>query len=161
MPAIRHASKRKPPPEGFSDIEDDLLIFSNKMKDAQNTPTDNVPKHQAQWPIFQISHQRSRYIYELYYEKEAITKKLYDWLLKNGYADAMLIAKWKKQGYEKVRANHASSDGQMLILIFRVLAVLLAMCPDEGDEFPEHVYLPCAEGATERRPGHTVCQLRV
>ena len=45
----------------------------------------------------------SRYIYDLYYEKEAIDKKLYDWLLKNGYADANLIAKWKKQGYEKVR----------------------------------------------------------
>lgn len=103
MPAIRHASKRKPPPEGFTDIEDDLLVFANKMKDAQNAPTDNIPKHQAQWPIFQISHQRSRYIYELYYEKEAISKQLYDWLLKNGYADAMLIAKWKKQGYEKVR----------------------------------------------------------
>lgn len=102
MPAIRHASKRKPPPEGFSDIEDDLLIFANKMKDAQNATTDHGPKHQDQWPIFQISHQRSRYIYELYYEKEAISKQLYDWLLKNGYADAMLIAKWKKQGYEKL-----------------------------------------------------------
>ena len=45
----------------------------------------------------------SRYIYELYYDKEAISKKLYDWLLKNGYADGNLIAKWKKQGYEKVR----------------------------------------------------------
>ena len=44
----------------------------------------------------------SRYIYELYYEKEAISKPLYDWLLKNGYADGNLIAKWKKQGYEKV-----------------------------------------------------------
>ena len=44
----------------------------------------------------------SRYVYELYYEKEAISKALYDWLLKNGYADANLIAKWKKQGYEKV-----------------------------------------------------------
>lgn len=44
----------------------------------------------------------SRYVYELYYEKEAISKQLYDWLLKNGYADASLIAKWKKQGYEKV-----------------------------------------------------------
>ncbi|ROW12404.1 hypothetical protein VMCG_00655 [Cytospora schulzeri] len=102
MPAIRHASKRKPPPEGFSDLEDDLLIFANKMKDAQNATTDHGPKHKDQWPIFQISHQRSRYIYELYYEKEAISKQLYEWLLKNGYADAMLIAKWKKQGYEKV-----------------------------------------------------------
>lgn len=79
------------------------------MKDAQNTPTDNAPKHQAQWPIFQISHQRSRYIYELYYEKEAISKQLYDWLLKNGYADAMLIAKWKKQGYEKVSREQVIS----------------------------------------------------
>src|ERR1700759_1852927 len=44
----------------------------------------------------------SRYIYDLYYEKEAISKQLYDWLLKNGYADGNLIAKWKKQGYEKL-----------------------------------------------------------
>jgi bud site selection protein 31 len=42
----------------------------------------------------------------LYYEKEAISKTLYDWLLKNNYADAMLIAKWKKQGYEKVSYSH-------------------------------------------------------
>ena len=103
MPPIRHASKRKPPPEGFSDVEDDLLIFANKMRDAQNAPSNPAtPKHQAQWPIFQIAHQRSRYVYELFYKKEAISKNLYDWLLKMGYADAMLIAKWKKQGYEKV-----------------------------------------------------------
>lgn len=102
MPAIRHASKRKAPPTGFSDIEDDLLIFTNKMKDAENTQSNNVPRHQALWPIFQISHQRSKYVYELYYEKEGISKELYEWLLKNGYADPMLIAKWKKTGYEKV-----------------------------------------------------------
>lgn len=53
----------------------------------------------------------SRYIYDLYYGKEAISKQLYEWLLKNNYADANLIAKWKKQGYEKVclpRIIHSS-----------------------------------------------------
>ena len=45
---------------------------------------------------------RSRYVYDLYYTREAISKQLYEWLLKNGYADANLIAKWKKQGYEKL-----------------------------------------------------------
>jgi bud site selection protein 31 len=90
MPPVRTArASKKAPPEGFEDIEDTLLEFQNKMKDAE-------------WPIFQITHQRSRYIYDLYYEKEAISKPLYDFLLKNGYADPMLIAKWKKQGYEKV-----------------------------------------------------------
>jgi len=108
MPAIRHASKRKAPPDGFSDIEEDLLKFANKMKDAQNATTPG-PKHQAQWPVFQISNQRSRYVYDLYYTKEAISKELYDWLLKNGYADAMLIAKWKKQGYENVRGTTPAS----------------------------------------------------
>lgn len=44
----------------------------------------------------------SRYIYDLYYKRGAISKQLYDWLLKNGYADANLIAKWKKQGYENL-----------------------------------------------------------
>jgi bud site selection protein 31 len=29
-----------------------------------------------------------RYIYDLYYKREAISKELYDWLLKEDYADA-------------------------------------------------------------------------
>ena len=43
-------------------------------------------------------------MYDLYYDKEAISKELYNWLLKNGYADGTLIAKWKKNGYEKVES---------------------------------------------------------
>lgn len=103
MPPVRTArASRKAPPEGFDDIEDTLLEFQNKMKDAENASHEGKKKYEMTWPIFQITHQRSRYIYDLYYEKEAISKQLYDYLLKNGYADAMLIAKWKKQGYEKV-----------------------------------------------------------
>ena len=45
-------------------------------------------KTESLWPIMRISHTRSRYIYELYYKREAISKELYDWLLKEGYADA-------------------------------------------------------------------------
>ncbi|KAK5204422.1 Component of the SF3b subcomplex of the U2 snRNP [Exophiala xenobiotica] len=102
MPPIRSRNSRKPPPAGFEDIEDTLLEYANKMRDAQNASHEGKKKHETTWPIFQISHARSRYVYDLYYEREAISKQLYDWLLKNGYADANLIAKWKKQGYEKL-----------------------------------------------------------
>jgi bud site selection protein 31 len=103
MPPVRTArASKKAPPEGFDDIEDTLLEFANKMKDAENASGEGKKKYEAVWPVFQITHQRSRYIYDLYYEKEAIGRPLYEWLLKNGYADAGLIAKWKKQGYEKV-----------------------------------------------------------
>lgn len=138
MPPVRSARNRKPPPDGFDDIEDTLLEFANKMKDAENASHEGKKRHEVSWPIFQISHQRmsfpcigdtvltisrttgSRYIYDLYYDKEAISKQLYEWLLKNGYADGNLIAKWKKQGYEKVRISRSafwySADGGKLQL---------------------------------------------
>lgn len=45
-----------------------------------------------------LHHQRSRYIYDLYYKRRGISKELYDFCIKEGYADANLIAKWKKVG---------------------------------------------------------------
>ena len=38
-----------------------------------------------------INHTRSRYIYDLYYKREAISRELYDWLLDQGYADAASV----------------------------------------------------------------------
>ena len=58
MPAIRSARNRKPPPDGFDDIEDTLLEFANKMKDAENASHEGKKKHEMLWPIFQITHQR-------------------------------------------------------------------------------------------------------
>ena len=60
MPPIRHGSRnaRKPPPEGFDEIEDMLLDFANKMKDAEAAPHEGKKKHEATWDIFRISHQR-------------------------------------------------------------------------------------------------------
>jgi bud site selection protein 31 len=59
MPPVRTSRTRKPPPAGFDDIEDTLLEFSNKMKDAENASHDGKKKHEMVWPIFQISHQRT------------------------------------------------------------------------------------------------------
>ena len=67
----------------------------------------HVCRQEILWLTFPLS-TGSRYIYDLYYDKEAISKPLYEWLLKNGYADGNLIAKWKKQGYEKVRVSRPS-----------------------------------------------------
>ncbi len=46
--------------------------------------------------IFRLHHQRSRYIYELFYRKKEISRELYEWCLSEGIADKNLIAKWKK-----------------------------------------------------------------
>ncbi|CCM01754.1 uncharacterized protein FIBRA_03820 [Fibroporia radiculosa] len=116
MPKIR-TTRTKKPPEGFEDIEGILDDYAKKMRDAENESHEGKRKTESLWPIMRISHTRSRYIYELYYKREAISKELYDWLLKEGYADANLIAKWKKSGYEKlccVRCIQTRS-GQLLV----------------------------------------------
>lgn len=63
---------------------------------VENESHEGKRKVESVWPVFRIHHQRSRYVYDLYYKRKAISKELYDYLLKNGYADANLIAKWKK-----------------------------------------------------------------
>jgi hypothetical protein len=65
-----------------------LEEYAKKMRDAENETHEGKRKAESLWPIMRISHTRSRYIYELYYKREAISKELYDWLLKEGYADA-------------------------------------------------------------------------
>ena len=61
-----------------------------------------ILKAEMLWPIYKINHQRSRYIYELFYKKKEISRELYDYCLKENYADKNLLAKWKKSGYEKL-----------------------------------------------------------
>lgn len=90
----------------------------------------------------------SRYIYDLYYDKEAISKQLYEWLLKNGYADGNLIAKWKKQGYEKVRISMVAllcnTNGE------KITAMLPTVHTDKRDEFQRNLHLSSTTSTAER-----------
>jgi bud site selection protein 31 len=66
------------------------------MRDAENESHEGKRKSESLWPIMRISHARSRYIYELYYKREAISKELYDWLLKEKYADAKYVHDFRR-----------------------------------------------------------------
>lgn len=99
MPKVKRG---KPPPEGWDLIEPTLQELGRKMREAENEDHESKRKKEGSWEIFKIHHQRSRYIYEIYHKRKAISKELYDYCLKQKYADGNLIAKWKKQGYEKL-----------------------------------------------------------
>jgi bud site selection protein 31 len=57
---------------------------------------------QSLWQITRILHRRSRLISDLFYRQKAITREVYDYCVRRKLADAGLIGKWKKQGYEKL-----------------------------------------------------------
>lgn len=95
-------NRRKRPPPDWPLISEQIDSFSQQMRTIETTPTESKRKVEALWPIFQLTHQRSKYIYNLYYKKKEISKELYDYCLREKHADAALVAKWKKPGYEKL-----------------------------------------------------------
>jgi len=99
MPKIR-TSKSKPPPQGWEEIETELEDIQRRMREAENEPHEGKRRNQSLWSVIRLDHQRSRYIFEKFYKKKEISKDLYDYLVKEQWANAALIAKWKKSGYD-------------------------------------------------------------
>ncbi|KAI0986001.1 hypothetical protein GJ496_000870 [Pomphorhynchus laevis] len=100
MPSLRRG--RKQPPEGWELIEPTLEELESRMREAEMAPHEGKRIVESSWPIFQIHNQRSRYIYDLFYKRKAISRELYEYCLNEGFADKNLIAKWKKPGYENL-----------------------------------------------------------
>ena len=76
---------------------------------------DGKRKCEALWPIFKLSHQRSRYVYDLYYRRKEISKELYEFCLDQGYADRNLIAKWKKVCMCLTHLIHSKICNQLVV----------------------------------------------
>lgn len=100
MPKIR-TSKTKPP-AGWELLEGTLNEFEAKMRDVESAPHEGKRKTESLWPIIRVHHQRSRFVFNMYHVKHEISKELYDWCVKEGHADAALMAKWRKPGYERL-----------------------------------------------------------
>lgn len=94
-------SNKKSPPEGYDKIQATLKKFQDKMKMLESEEFNpSRPKHELHWNIHRIDHQKSRYVYSLYYQRKLISQQLYLWLVKHKFVNGELIAKWRKRGYE-------------------------------------------------------------
>jgi G10 protein len=170
MPPIRSAKNRKPPPDGYDDIEDTLLEFKNKMKDAENAPHDGKKSYEMQWPIFQIVHQRT---YSAHGNRSLTLSRicihLRALLRKGGNIKGTLQLvtqerpRRRKSDCEmeeaRVRESKRVPIRYMLANMFK--ALLLTMYTDQRDQFQQHLYLPSTARPTERGSVNTMCQLRM
>lgn len=99
---MARVGRRKAAPEGWEDIEPTVSEIDRRLRDVENDTHEGKRVSEAVWPIFKLHHQKSRYIYELYHVRAAISRELYEWCLEERVADRDLIAKWKKPGYERL-----------------------------------------------------------
>ena len=95
---VRLGNKRKP--AGWELVEDTLYQFEERLREAVDDPHEGKRKCEANWPIHRIHYERNRFIYDMYYKQQRITRELYEFLVREKVVDAALISKWRKPGYE-------------------------------------------------------------
>ncbi|XP_032758538.1 protein BUD31 homolog [Rattus rattus] len=88
---------QKAPPAGWELIEPTLDELDQKRREAETEPQEGKRKVESRWPIFRIHHQKAHNAFDLLYKRKGISRELYEYCMKEGYADENLIAKWKKQ----------------------------------------------------------------
>jgi hypothetical protein len=66
LPAPKDKRKKKVP-KGFDKLTETLAALDSKMRDAEAEDTERKRKAESLWSIFRIHHQKSRYIYEMFY----------------------------------------------------------------------------------------------
>lgn len=140
--------KFKEAPEGWDYIEPIMTALDNELREKVNEPHEGLRKTETQWPIHQINWQRSRYIYDMYYTFNRISRELYDYCISNKLVDAALIAKWKKPGYERLCSTYAINPRNYkfgTVSICRVPKNCLA--PGTNIEDPNTGCRGCASGS--------------
>ncbi|CAM9583851.1 unnamed protein product [Ascophyllum nodosum] len=101
----RFARKERSPP-GFEILEPTLDALENEIREKVNEQHEGKRKNEAQWPVFQINWQRSRYVYDMHYVYKAISKDVLEYCIRNKLVDGPLMAKWKKPGYERLCSTY-------------------------------------------------------
>jgi bud site selection protein 31 len=106
LPQRWHKTKKRPPPPGFEDVEPVLEALENELRDKVKDRDAKKRKTEAMWPVHQINWQKSRYIYDMYYTHNRISRQVYQYCIDQKLIDAALIAKWKKPGYERLCSTY-------------------------------------------------------
>ncbi|OQR80803.1 class VII unconventional myosin [Achlya hypogyna] len=85
-------TKKGRPPAGFEYLAPVMDALESELRERMNDPQDGL---------------RRRYVYDMYYKYGKISKEVYEYCLRMKLADANLIAKWKKPGYERLCSTFA------------------------------------------------------
>ncbi|CAI5700342.1 unnamed protein product [Peronospora effusa] len=106
-PGMSKWSKKNRAPAGFEYIQPVMDALESELREKMNEPHEGKRQCEALWPVHQINWQRSRYVYDMFYKYQKISREVYDYCIRRKLVDANLIAKWKKPGYERLCSTSA------------------------------------------------------
>lgn len=142
--------KQRDLPDGWDYVEPTLTALENELRDKVNEPHEGLRRVESSWPVHQINWQKSRYIYDLYYTYHRISKELYDYCVEEKLIDASLIAKWKKQGYERLCSTTAINPKNSKFGTVSICRVPRSALDGQNVENQTTGCRGCASGATTK-----------
>ncbi|EKU21086.1 bud site selection protein 31 [Nannochloropsis gaditana CCMP526] len=74
----RWGRKARPPP-GFDYLEPTLAALEAELREKVNEGHEGKRKNESLWPVHQINWQRSRYIFDMFYRYEKISREVYEY----------------------------------------------------------------------------------
>mmetsp|Transcript_9593 Transcript_9593/g.39439 ORF Transcript_9593/g.39439 Transcript_9593/m.39439 type:complete len:208 (-) Transcript_9593:58-681(-) len=104
----RKIATRRPPP-GIDLVRETIQQYEEQLRDAVNEDHSGKRKNELTWRITRLHWEKSRYVYDLFWRKKAISRELYEWLGREKVVDMPLMKQWRKQGYEKLCSLQAIS----------------------------------------------------
>lgn len=111
--AFRRRLKGHEPPdkEGWEAIESVIEGFEQQMKDAVAEDHAGKRKAETTWRVHRIHFEKNRFIFDLMYKQKALSRELYDYMVRQKIADGALIAKWRKPGFNNLCSMLAIQKG--------------------------------------------------
>ena len=145
---VKKWGKGSKTPADYGIIAPIIEALEHELRDKVKETNANKRKTESGWPVLQIHNQRTRYIYDMFYTHKRISRKLYDYCIKNKIADASLIAKWKKPGYERLCSTYVINPQNYK---FGTVSICRVPLKDRSDEQmtaqdPTTGCLGCASG---------------
>eukprot|EP00941_MAST-03F_sp_MAST-3F-sp1_P003011 g3011.t1 len=101
----RFAKKRRKP-KGYDYLEPVLNALDMEMRKVVDEPSDTKRQNEALWPIHQITWQRSRYVFDMYYKYKKISRQVFEYCKREKIIDGALCAMWRKPGYDRLCSVH-------------------------------------------------------
>ncbi len=95
--------QRRGAPPGLDVLEAALADIDRRMRVAE--ACDSSHKTTAAWAIMRLHRERSRLVYDAFWTRHVISRRLYEWCVSpvgGAIADRELVAKWRRPGYEEL-----------------------------------------------------------
>lgn len=100
--AWRIKMKTRKAPPGIEHVSEKLIEFEARTREALNEPMDDKRRNEISWPMHRLHYEKNRYLYDMHFKENKISKKLLDYLVNQKLADGKLMAKWRRPGYERL-----------------------------------------------------------